>query len=343
MNCSFAMSTKKTEPWTKMKVLLIITVTVTLLSCLTRERRVFELNPHAIKVSVGQDSVIRNEFVKTYGQKSFYDSIKYNTNKIDCEVYFKHDYEIELCEINDQKFTPDDISAFLRISKGTLDYRDTLNLESKVYNTDGKISIDIYNEVAYLAWISGNSEKRIPSELHFKSINLKTGKPELEKILHSQKWGIDRLSLIFNPFTSSILISYNDLSKSDNQYLYLGDIAVKNLSKPNTELAPISILNHDGSEKRSPGFIRTSKAVYLYHTSGDTWGLMAHRGQQGIGISLIDKDNSPSGYKTLSDKNTINEEILIINDTVYYQHVTGKNHGDFELKQIALSDLHEFN
>jgi hypothetical protein len=66
---------------------------------------------------------------------------------------------------------------------------------------------------------------------------------------------------------------------------------------------------------------------------------MAHSGQQGIGISIIDKDNLPSDYRTLGDKNTINEEILILKDSVYYQHVIGKNNGDFELKQIALSDL----
>ena len=322
-----------------MRVFLILTASIVLLSCRGQEKKSMDNNPFAKKVTT-QGEKIREDFSTVYGQTIYSDSARQGKNKIDCEIHFQSTYKVSLCAIDYREFIQDDIYAFVQISDDTFDYRDTLNLKSKVYSSGhGKISIDIYKEFAYLAWISENSEKGILSELHFKVINLKTRKSGFETVLYSQKWGIDRLSLIFNPFTNSILISYNDLSKPDSKYLYMGSFAIKDLSKSSTEFEPIPILSQDDSEKRFPKFIRTSTAVYLYHTSGDTWGMMAHRGQQGIGISVIDKDNLPSDYRTLSDKNTINEEILIIKDTVYYQHVIGKNNGDFELKQIALSDL----
>lgn len=322
-----------------MRIILILTVSIVLLSCRGQEKKTVGDNPFAKKVTTQVDK-IRADFFKVYGQTSYSDSVRDSKNKLDCGIYFQSTYKVSLCAIDYREFIKDDIYAFVQISNDTLDYLDTLNLKSKVYSSgQGKISIDIYKEFAYLAWVSNNSEKGIPSELHFKVINLKTRKSEFEKVLHVQKWGIDRLSLIFNPFTNSILISYNDLSKPDSKYLYMGSFATKDLLKSRIEFEPMPILTQDDSEKRYPKFIRTDKGIYLYHTSGDTWGMMAHRGQQGIGISVIDKDNLPSDYRTLSDKNTINEEILIINDSVYYQHVVGKNNGDFEIKRIALSDL----
>ena len=104
-------------------------------------------------------------------------------------------------------------------------------------------------------------------------------------------------------------------------------------------MKPVSILNQDYSEKMYPQFIRTDSVLFFYHTSGDTWGMLAHKGQQGVGLSVIDKNNMPTKYKTLADTNTINKEIIILNDTVYYQHVIGTNNGNFEIKKIAINDL----
>lgn len=321
-----------------MRVLLILTASILLLACREKEQMTGE-NPFAKKVTT-QSEEIQNEFSRVYGQISYSDSAKDRKNRLDCEIHYQSNYKISICAVDYREFIKSDIYAFVQISNESLDYRDTLNLKSKVYSSgQGKISVDIYEQFAYLAWVSGNTEKGIPSELHFRVVNLKSGKSEIDKVLRSQKWGIDRLSIKFNPFTNSMLISYNDLSKQDSKYLYLGSFRIKDILNSSIKFEPIQILTQDDSEKRFPKFIRTDKTVYLYHTSGDTWGMMAHRGQQGIGISVIDQDNLPSNYRTLSDKNKISEEILIIKDTVYYQHAVGNNNGDIEIKRIALSDL----
>jgi hypothetical protein len=252
-----------------MRFFLILAATIALLSRRGQEKKTTHDNPFAKKVIT--EGEIRAEFSRVYGQTSYSDSVRDVKNKLDCEIHFQSAYKVSLCAIDYRQFIKDDIYAFVRISDDTFDYRDTLNLKSKVYSSGyGKISIDIYKEFAYLAWVSDNSEKGIPSELHFKVINLKTRKSEFEKVLQSQKWGIDRLGLIFNPFTNSILISYNDLSKPDSKNIYMGSFATKDLLKSSTEFEPIPILTQDDSEKRYPKFIRTSKAVYLYNTSGDT-------------------------------------------------------------------------
>lgn len=216
-----------------------------------------------------------------------------------------------------------------------------------MYNSNDNIFVDIYDNTGFIVWVTEpfyNSQLSHPDhcyELHFRSLNIKTGKVFFSNKIFSTKCFIDRLSIKYNPFTNSILIAYNDFSRPDSRYLMYGFLSLKNHVPVNKDLSPIEINLHDNSEKRFPQFLKNKSNVYLYHTTGDNWGMFSYSGKQQIAISLIDKNNKPAGYKIINDSNAINERILLINDTIYFTtRIENKGKPDgMQMKKAALYDL----
>ena len=227
-------------------------------------------------------------------------------------------------------------------------------IEKIGYIYDPSIQIDIHNNIGYICWVSkpnypnSNNDdfSKMRYDLHFISIDLKTGKEYFNQIIYSKKFSIDRLSMKYNPFTNSILIAYNDFSLSNDHYLMYGAIKLVNNIRLETELSPKEILSQDGSEKRYPQFLIDSKNVYLYNSTGDDWGFFAHTGKSQIGISRINSENKPIDYKVLIDSCEIidEENLVLIRDTIFYTtRCPVKNKPDeFLTKKASMQDLADF-
>jgi len=235
-----------------------------------------------------------------------------------------------------------------------INHSDTI--KSKVERTGytsaigNNIFVDMYHGIGYISWISEpnydefgtNNNHRY--ELYLKSIDLKTGKDFFNTKIYSTRCCIKRLSMKYNPFTSSVLFSYNDYSKDNSNFLMFGAIKLKNNQPIVKDLSPREILSQDQSEKREPQFLMDKRNVYIYHSSGDNWGFFEHTGIAQIGLSKIDDKNLPYDYKILSDSCAIETRLLLINDSIFYRiRVSNRNKPDeMILKKAALKDLMPF-
>ena len=229
--------------------------------------------------------------------------------------------------------------------------KDQIERIGSLLSINERIYIDIYQGTAYIAWISEpnydaqGKNLNHSYELYLKSIDLNTGKEYFNNKIFSTKCCIERLSMRYNPFTTSVLFSYNDFSRADSKYLMYDEIKLENNRPIKNEISPGEIISQDQSEKRFPNFLIDQHKVYLYHSSGDTWGFFAHTGKQQIGISEIDNNNLPVNYKIISDSCAISDRICLFDDTIYFQvRVTHKNKSDeMQIKKVALKDLHDFH
>ncbi len=318
------------------KVLLFLLILTIVNSCQQPQTNIGS-NERFEKVLPHEDSVLRKQFRQVYGQYVFYNDENIS-NRIDSKTFYINNYKVTLSS----KYRSDslaDSKCYLTIENNQIKYIDTLDFNSSVYIGSVNADIDIYNDQAFICWVSSDIEQELPSEIWLKKVDLKKKQVGFYKNIYSRRRiAIERIALTYNPFNQTIHIAYNDFSEPNDKYLYLGTIEVNNLNDVKFKLSSKSILNHDKWEKRYPKFIRTNNSVFLYNTSGDTWGFFAHTGQQGIGISRIDKNNNAIDYKVLADSNTINQQILIIEDTVFYQHVI-KNNSDYEIKKAHLKDI----
>ncbi len=303
--------------------------------CHLSSNKIFKLNEKAVNIKPEEEKPLKERFKEIETAYQFNDSTGW-----ECANFNFKENHVSVCAYNDRG-SDSSITHFAYVTadvNGT-PIADTIDQKQPVYISTLNISFDIYKDYFFVAWVAENQENNIPSSIIIECFDLKTKKKLFQKKVFEQRWGIIRLAISFNPFTHSVLFAYNDLSAADSKYLFLGSLSLTELEGFSPVLKPISVLNQDPSEKRFPKFLRTDTTLYLYHTSGDTWGVEAHTGQQGLGISRIDKNNLPADYKTLADKNTINEEILLDKDILYYQLVTGTNYGSYDIKKIALKDL----
>lgn len=100
----------------------------------------------------------------------------------------------------------------------------------------------------------------------------------------------------------------------------------------------------DETEKRQPIFTDNGSNLFLYHTTGDSWGLLSgHTGEQQIGIFKIDSSNSLIEHKIISDKEGIEDRIIVGLDTVFYRLITGNEYDKMPIKKVALCDLKNIN
>jgi hypothetical protein len=304
-------------------------------SCKLSSNKIIKANDKAVAVTAEEESVLTERFNANHAAYTFNDS-----TRIECADFNTEECKVSICAFNDMN-TDSSLShyAFVTLEKNGEKISDTLNQERTVFVNSLNLSFDIYKDQFFIAWIAENPDKNIPSSLYIECFDIKTKKKLFQHKVYEQKWGIMRLAVKFDPFTNSVLFAYNDFNEADSKYLFLGSLSLDELMGSNPKLKPVSILNEDQTEKRMPAFIRTDSVLFLYHTSGDTWGAMERTGKQGVGLSRIDKNNMPADYRTIADKNMINEEILILHDTLFYQHVIGKNKGEFDIKKIALRDI----
>lgn len=263
----------------------------------------------------------------------------FDKNGISEKVIYIGEYKITYSSENSMENMFSYNTCSLSISKTNYEFTDKIDFKTSVIITSLNADIDIFENKAYICWVSENSDEKEPSKIWLKIVDLPSKKVEYFENIYTQKWGINRISIIYNPINESLHFAYNDFSMPDASYLCLGSLAAKG-GKPSASLFQSkSILNIDQSEKRHPKFIRTTGNVFLYHTSGDTWRFSKHEGIQGLGISKIDKDNAPSDYRTLNTSIPLTERILITNDSVFYEEKKGVDIANFPLKKIALKDL----
>jgi len=225
-----------------------------------------------------------------------------------------------------------------------------INRQGALLDPDDNIFIDVNKNTAFILWLSEpyynsqNIDARHRFELYLKSVNIYNGKELFKKKIYSTKCCIDRVSMIYNPFTSSILISYNDFSKNDSKYLMYGFIRINGDGLPSNNFEPAEINNQDKSEKRFPHFIIDGQNIYLYHSSGDRWGFFEHSGKAEIGISNINKSNIPINYRLLVDSSSIETKLLLQNDTLYYRvRIENKDKPDeMRIKWTTIDNLEKF-
>lgn len=318
-----------------MKKVSILLIDIFLQFC--GHSKAYTTSNKAEKAGSQEDTILREEFKTVFGTYIIDNNNENNQVKAS-KVFFRSNYKVTFSSVTDFDKVSDS-PCMLTIENANKKFTDTLDFKASVFVTSLNADIDIFNDTAFICWVSGNPVKQIPSTIWLKIINLRNNKVEYFNKIHMQEWGVERISLIYNPFKQVIHFAYNDFSQPNSTNLYLSSLNAFTINSSGTQLYTQSILNQDKTEKRYPRFIRSGNSIFLYHTSGDNWGFFAHTGIQGIGISRIDKYNNPAEYKILADSNTINEEILLHNDTIFYQHVIGKNNGDYEIKRIKIANV----
>ena len=225
-----------------------------------------------------------------------------------------------------------------------------LKRQGGMLHPEENIFVDINKNTAFILWISEpfynpqGTDPRHGYELFLKGVNLANGQEIFEKKIYSTKCCVDRVSMIYNPSTSSVLIAYNDFSRDDSRYLMYGFIKINENRLPENNFQPVEIITEDNSEKAFPHFIIAGQRIYLYHSAGDRWGFSEHTGKAQIGISDIDKSNIPTNYRILSDSSEIETKLLLQNDTLYYRvRVENENQPDeMRIKRTSINNLEKY-
>lgn len=208
-------------------------------------------------------------------------------------------------------------------------------------SSDRNIAADLEGDTLYIAWVSGNPDKNIPSAVNLRILNL-TGKQTLfDRVVYEQPWGIERLVMARHPGANNLLVAYNDFGKRNAENLYLASFPLDDLQRKALSLSPRPIHLRDKWEKGFPHFWKSQNRLFLYHSTGDTWGLLAYRGRSAVAVSEIDAQGEPRNYSVIAEESAVNNEIRIWDNTVYYEHVTGENRGEYELRKIDLNQTHK--
>lgn len=298
----------------------------------------FTANNQAVVLQFKEDSLIRKEFNRISPEYKFNDLFK-----TECAKFYKGDNLIEICAFNDQDSTYQKSNfVIVKLINSEVQISDTIFMEQPVYVSSLNLSVDVYNDYFFIAWVTENTQTYIPSTINIKCFNIKTKEKIFQHIVYEQTWGIMFLSVIYNPFTNSVLFAYNDYNEKGSSSLFYGSLQFNYLLSQNPKLKPFSILKYEKTDKSNPHFIRTKQKMFLYHSAGGKYGMFANNRQGGVGFSIISKQNVPKVYRTISDKRTVNNKLIIISDTVYYQHVIGVYDEDYEIKKIAVKDIEVF-
>jgi hypothetical protein len=276
-------------------------------------------------------------------QLVFNDSIRVNFDVTTSNIDYlpNDDYFIEISFVTPNNTIKNNLNY-----RGFIYYSPT---DSTYMFIEDEILIDVYNNTAFIAWVSKtepNFETGTESnyELFLKSIDLMSGKEYFNKKIYSKKFGIDRVSMIYNPFTSSVLFAYSDYSKSNSNHLMYGFVKINENNLPENEFNPIGINRQDEWDKNEPQFLIDKQFVYLYHSTGDNWGLFAHTGKTQIGISKINERNIPVDYRIIADSLEIATKLILHNDTLYYRvRCTKENNPDeMKIKKTTIYELEKF-
>lgn len=228
--------------------------------------------------------------------------------------------------------------------------RTKIEISGSLSSLNEMLQFDMCNNMIFIVWVSepfkpyrfSDNNPKACYELHLKVVDVNTYKEIFNNIIYKTKCCINRLGMMFNPFTQNLLVSYNDFSKSDDEYLMFGSVSLNNILQKKIVFHPVESVLQDNSEKRYPKFIKNDKDIFLYHTSGDRWGMMAYSGKQCVGISKIDKQNHLTGYRIISDSLPVDENILLIGDTVFYKINDPENQYKTIIKKINLNKLAEY-
>ncbi len=266
--------------------------------------------------------------------------------------YFHKEKLIHSFKINYKLLSKNDNKYNIEISFLKDNYRIKTKIEliGSILSLNEKLFVEINEGIGFISWISepGYHTKSENSnhkyELHLKIIDLDSGKEYYKGIIYSTKFSISRLAVKYNSFTKSLLYVFNDFSLPDDKYLVYDALKIANNKPLKNQLSPKEIIKQDNSEKRHPKFISGKKDIYLYHTTGDRWGFFEHSGKSNIGISRINKYNSPVEYKVIIDSLAIHPKLVLINDTIFFEvRVEFRNKPDkMKIKKIALKDLDEY-
>ncbi|WP_131393866.1 hypothetical protein [Gramella sp. KN1008] len=313
-----------------------------LTSCMSTEEknRGALISPSSITLKEEQSSLIRPLFHKENNDLKFSKSVLKK--------------EPSSNEYYDRKSKVDSINNLIEISIETSTYVTKTNIElsGSLIGWNNKILVETSKDLAFIAWISEPFSNSNPGpnemnpnhrfELHLKIIDLPKDEVVFNDMIYSTDCCIDRLSMKYNHINNSILFAYNDFSKPDSEYLMYGFIELADNVPKRKELNPKEIILQDKSEKRWPKFVKNNNDVFLYHTSGDKWSFFEYTGMQQIGISRIDRNNHVTDYRIIADSLPINEELLLIDDTLFYRVENTRRYDEMLIKKIATKDLVQY-
>lgn len=245
-------------------------------------------------------------------------------------------YTVSVCASSfyDRSNTKATISVYNSLKKQKI-LETQIDLE-RYASSDLDIAVDINNRHLCIAWVSQNTEQKNPSRVHLRYIDLQDKTVLFDGVVYEQPWGIARLTMAAHPKSELIVFAYNDFSKRDSEYLYFASLESSLLKNQLVYIEPRPIHTQDKWEKAFPHFWKTKNKLYLYHSTGDTWGLLAYRGKPAVGISELDASGAIENYSIISEETALNNEIRIWDGVVFYEKVTGKNRGFYELKKIDL-------
>jgi hypothetical protein len=196
-----------------------------------------------------------------------------------------------------------------------------------------------FDEPFFKTQIAGDLNKNHRIDLHIRAIEKSSGKKIADEIVYTKDCCVNNLDMKYNANTESVLYAFNDFGGRDYKIIY-GQISVHK-NKMNFQ-KPIPLIFKDESEKRQPTFVNNGKNNYLFHTTGDSWGLMGgHFGKEQIGIFQVDRLNKLINHKIINDTSGLDEKIVFIGDTIFYRLKDNTEYDKMTIKKIAWEDLKE--
>lgn len=228
-----------------------------------------------------------------------------------------------------------DTTVYISVASATDTIRDTLDVRRSLLLEGTPVSFCIRDNKFFVCWISALQDGSY-EYLNADCFDLvsKQGVFRCRHIYNSSYLG--QPAVYYIPESQLVLFAFS----GPRRILY-SSIPIGEMTDSLAVLNPVATAPDDNTEHLNPRFTRCGKKIYLYHTSGviEPAGIMqVQQGKQGLGISEISTGGQLLWYHTLLEKTTIGDELLFMNDTIFYiKSVEGCNATPY--RKIAIRDL----